>query len=84
MAVKYAKDYDCTRCLRKGKHVKSVVFVGLNDPDGEEFPMCRPHADEWWMDVMIELQDIKDEHNLRMALHSKNSKKPKKTRSNSG
>lgn len=53
--VRYAKDYICNvpKC---GK--KAVVFVGLNDPDGTEYPKCRHHADQWHFEVMMALCDI--------------------------
>lgn len=54
--IRYAKDCKCTRCQREGKDTQAVVFVGLNDPDGTDYPMCRKHADEWKMELIIALQ----------------------------
>ena len=51
--VRYAKDEKCNVC---GK--QAVVFVGLNDPDGTDYPKCRKHADKWWLDTMIELSEL--------------------------
>ena len=50
MTTTYAKDCKCYRC---GK--QAVVFVGLNDPDGTDYPMCRKCADDWQMDVYLEI-----------------------------
>lgn len=50
-----AKDRECTRCRSAGKKKQAVCFVGLNDPDGTDYAMCRKHADEWHMDVMLAL-----------------------------
>lgn len=46
--MKNAKDYKCSRCKKK-----AVVFVGLNDPDATQYPMCRKDADEWAMEVLL-------------------------------
>lgn len=51
----YARDFNCTRCASAGKHTKAEVFVGLNDPDSKQYPMCRNHADEWRMEVLINI-----------------------------
>lgn len=51
--VRYAKDYKCS-C---GK--KAVVFVGLNDPDGTDYPKCRKCADEWKIGLIMELSKDK-------------------------
>lgn len=49
---------DCTRCNAKGKKTAAVVFVGLNDPDGTDYPMCRKHADEWHFEVIVSMCNI--------------------------
>lgn len=51
--VIHARDRECTRCAREGKHTTAVCFVGLNDPDGTQYPVCRMHADEWHHEVMM-------------------------------
>lgn len=51
----YAKDHKCTRCKEPKRAAE--FFVGLNDPDGTQYPMCREHADEWKLDVMLALCD---------------------------
>ncbi len=49
-----AKDCKCTRC---GK--QAVVFVGLNDPDATDYPMCRKCADSWKVETtMDKVMDI--------------------------
>ena len=60
----YAKDFWCTRCIPKitKKEVhRAVTFVGLNDPDGTRYPMCRKHADEWRLEffLAISYDDLK-------------------------
>lgn len=55
--IRHAKDYKCS-C---GK--KAVVFVGLNDPDGTDYPKCRKCADEWRVGLMIKLSNIWDKKN---------------------
>ena len=45
-------DFQCSRC---GK--KAVVFVGLNDPDGTKYPMCRRCADQWRLDCLIAMYE---------------------------
>ena len=47
MTTIYAKDCKCSRC---GK--PAVCFVGLNDPDGTDYPMCRKCADNWHFEVL--------------------------------
>ena len=47
--MRLAKDETCNRCKEQ-----AVVFVGGNDPDLPQFPMCRKHADEWKLELMIE------------------------------
>lgn len=54
--VVYAKDFKCVRCRRVNQ--MAVTFVGLNDPDGTRYPMCRKHADEWRMDVLFAFSSI--------------------------
>lgn len=56
MTTLYAKNYRCTRCPEPKRW--AVTFVGLNDPDGTQYPMCREHADEWKLDVMLALYDM--------------------------
>ena len=43
------------KCCKKGCDKQAVVFVGMNDPDAEEYPVCREHADEYKMDVVMAL-----------------------------
>ena len=52
---RYAKNEKCNVC---GK--QAVVFVGLNDPDGTDYPKCRKHADEWRTKLIMEFSDFKD------------------------
>jgi len=59
---KYAKDFKCN-C---GK--KAVCFVGLNDPDGTQFPKCRKCADEWKFGLMIELSKIDFNENQKTKI----------------
>ncbi len=53
---KFAKDFKCSRC---GK--PAVVFVGLNDPDATDYPMCRKCADDWRYEVIVEVASIGEE-----------------------
>jgi len=48
----YAKDYDCSRC----KEVKAEVWVGMSDPDISKHPMCKPCANSWTIEVILQLQ----------------------------
>lgn len=54
--MKYAKDY---KCDVKGCEEQAVVFVGIADPDCKQYPKCREHADQYKMDVIMMLQDVK-------------------------
>jgi hypothetical protein len=54
--TRYAKDYQCNV---DGCNKQAVVFVGLNDPDATEYPKCREHADQWKIDTMMALQEIR-------------------------
>lgn len=53
MTTLYAKDFKCTRCPARKRQAE--VFVGGNDPDLPQFPMCKEHAEEWWIEVMLRL-----------------------------
>ena len=53
--IRYAKNEKCNVCAKQ-----AVVFVGLNDPDGTDYPKCRKHADHWFMSVMLDVQSLKD------------------------
>lgn len=46
-------DVNCSRCALTGWRRAAVVFVGLADPDAKQYPMCREHADEWRLEVMM-------------------------------
>lgn len=46
----HAKDY---KCFIDGCDKQAVVFVGLNDPDGEMFPECREHADSYKLRILL-------------------------------
>ena len=47
-----AKEFKCSSCEKQ-----AVVFVGLNDPDGTQYPKCRDHADLWKAEIIIRLSD---------------------------
>ena len=47
--IKYAKDLKCS-CGED-----AIIFVGLNDPDGTDYPKCRKCADEWRIRLIMEL-----------------------------
>lgn len=51
-----AKDWKCIKCQERAD-----VFVGMNDPDAEEYPMCRKCADNWKMEVYFELSKLKQQ-----------------------
>ena len=56
MTTIYASGHKCSRCKEPKR--AADFFVGLNDPDGTQYPMCREHADEWKLDVMLALCDM--------------------------
>ena len=66
--VMHARDFNCSRCISAGKHTPAVCFVGLNDPDGTQYPMCRKHADEWHHDVIMAACGMKPD-GTRMREH---------------
>ena len=43
------------QCYKNGCNEQAIVFVGMNDPDAEEYPVCRKHADKYRMDAIMEL-----------------------------
>jgi len=51
--VRYASEFKCSRC---GK--PAVVFVGLNDPDGTDYPMCRKCADDWHTEILMAMHGM--------------------------
>jgi hypothetical protein len=52
-----ADEFKCSRC--KSPKRQAVVFVGLADPDGTQYPMCSRHEAEWQMEVFEALSNLK-------------------------
>ena len=50
--MRKAKDEKCDICGEQAE-----VFVGLNDPDGTQYPKCRDHADLWKAEILLRLTE---------------------------
>ena len=67
--LKYAKDYKCA-CGEQ-----AVAFVGLNDPDGTQYPKCRKCADAWKMELLMRLEELDNKEMLLKSYRKKTKKR---------